>query len=237
MCSHSETGKATGAEERYFTETALVLRREGFQVEEILDDQIVVWLDDQPLCEISKIGGITYRGEDIATPAREAAKDKVYGIVSTTAEYMQLMEQAPPLEVNDLKDRYKALVDFNGTVLAGAYGKHGVEFVTWDWDFDRRGVSHGHYFGENYAGAKQDFATRSGLIPEQRIFDDEQLAEIYRCAKETMDMDYPISGKRLRLLEEVCGQIESTVPDLEERVERSMDLDGIGEAQFEQALY
>ena len=224
-------------EKRYFTETALALRREGFQVEEILNGHLRVWLDDQPLCEVSKIGGITYRGDDVATPAREAAKDRVYGIVSTTAEYMRLMEHAPPLEVDDLRDRYRVLTDFNGTVLAGAYGKHGVEFVTWDWDFERAGVSHGHYFGENYAGAKQDFATRSGLIPEQRIFSDEQLAEIYRCAKETVDMDYPIASKRLELLEEICSQIENMVPDLEERVERSMDLDGIGEARFEQTLY
>ncbi|MGM9637183.1 MAG: hypothetical protein ACI3YK_04275 [Eubacteriales bacterium] len=32
-------------------------------------------------------------------------------------------------------------------------------------DYDRKRVFHGHYFTGNYDGAKQDVATRSGLIP------------------------------------------------------------------------
>jgi len=35
-------------------------------------------------------------------------------------------------------------------VLAGTPSKYGVQFVTWDWDYDRTGVSHGHYFMEKY---------------------------------------------------------------------------------------
>ena len=32
---------------------------------------------------------------------------------------------------------------------------------------------------ENYAGAKQDFAIRSGLIQKERLFTPEQMTEIY----------------------------------------------------------
>ena len=60
----------------YFTETAFALNREGFHVETILSGTLGVWLDDEPLCEVSEIGGITYRGENISTAEREAAKDK-----------------------------------------------------------------------------------------------------------------------------------------------------------------
>ena len=67
---------------RYFTETALVLNREGFHAETILGGTLGVWLDDEPLCEVSEVGGITYRGDNISTPEREAAKDKAYRIVS-----------------------------------------------------------------------------------------------------------------------------------------------------------
>ena len=139
----------------YFTETALVLNREGFHAEKILGGTLGVWLDDEPLCEVSEVGGITYRGENIATPEREAAKDKAYRIVSTTAEYMRQMEQAPPLRLNGLTGDYRVLADFNGTVLAGTNSKYGVQFVTWDWDHDRKGVSHGHYFTGNYDGASR----------------------------------------------------------------------------------
>ena len=78
----------------YFTETALVLNRECFHAETILGGTLGVWLDDEPLCEVSEVGGITYRGENISTPEREAAKDKAYRIVSTTAEYMRQMASA-----------------------------------------------------------------------------------------------------------------------------------------------
>ena len=148
---------------RYFQEAAIALRREGFKVEPSVGGRLAVWLDDHPLCEVDQIGGITYRSDNIPTPEYVAAKDKAYRIVCSTAEYMKQMEQAPPLKVSDLPDRYKVLADFNGVVLAGAHRKYGVEFVTWDWDHDRKGLSHGHYFNGNYEGAKRDFATRSGL--------------------------------------------------------------------------
>ena len=92
---------------KYFAETAIALRREGFQVEQLQDGHLNVMMDDQPLCEVNKIGGITYR--DVSTPERIAAKDKAFGIVSTTAEYIRGMELAPPLGVKDLKDRFRVV--------------------------------------------------------------------------------------------------------------------------------
>lgn len=71
------------------------------------------------------------------------------------------------------------LADFNSVVLAGCPSKYGTQFVTWDRDFDHKGVSHGHYYtglyaSGNYEAAKRDFATRSGLIPEQQVFREEK---------------------------------------------------------------
>ena len=61
---------------KYFAETALALSRAGFHVEEIPDNKLGVWLDEQPLCEVGEVGGITYRSDNISTPERIAAKDK-----------------------------------------------------------------------------------------------------------------------------------------------------------------
>ena len=202
----------------YFTETAIALRREGFKVEPSVGGRLAVWLDDHPLCEVDQIGGITYRSDNIPTPEYVAAKDKAYRIVCNTAEYMKQMEQAPPLKVSDLPDRYKVLADFNDVVLAGAHGKYGVEFVTWDWDHDRKGLSHGHYFNGNYEGAKQDFATRSGLIPEQQLFKDEQLIEIYRCCADTLDAGFDLTHEQEKCIKSVQEQIENGMPDIMERI-------------------
>ena len=124
--------------------------------DEVHTDRLCILLDGSPLCEVTESGGVAYRNEDIYEPERIAAKDKVYEIVRTTAEYMRQMETAPALKADGLENGYKVLADFNGTVLAGVQSKHGVHFVTWDWAYGHTGVCHGHYFMENYAGAKQD---------------------------------------------------------------------------------
>lgn len=208
----------TEAEKRYFEETARALRHEGFQVEQLQNGQLGVSLNDQPLCEVTKTGGITYRNENVDTPEWLTAKSKVYGIASTTAEYMRQMEVAPPLAVGDLKDRNKVLADFNGTVLAGAFSKHGVEFVTWEWGFNREGLSQGHYYNMNYAAANEDFAIRSGLVPEQRIFEDEQLIEIYRCCADTLGAGFDLTYEQEKRIKSVQEQIENGMPDIMDRI-------------------
>lgn len=209
---------SNSAEKRYFKETATILRREGFRVEPSVGGRLGVWLGDHPLCEVDRIGGITYRIDNIQRPEHSAAKSKVYDIVCTTAEYMSQLENAPPLNVPDLKDGYKVLADFKGTVLAAADSKFGVQFVTWDWDHDRKGVSHGHYFTGNYEGAKQDFATRSCLIPEQKLFKDEQLIEIYRCCADTLDAGFDLTYEQEKCIKSVQEQIESGMPNIMDRI-------------------
>lgn len=65
-------------------------------------------------------------------------------------KYMKLLETAPPLKAESLADGYRVLAEFNGTVLAGKKTLLGAQFVTWAWDYDRRGVSNGHYRGCPY---------------------------------------------------------------------------------------
>ena len=113
----------------------------------------------------------------------------------------------------------KVLADFNGTVLAGVQSKHGVHFVTWDWAYGHTGVCHGHYFMENYAGAKQDFAIRSGLIQKERLFTPEQMTGIYRCCADSVDGDFfELTGEQEKMIRSVQQQIEECVPDLDERI-------------------
>ncbi len=222
-------------QKRYFHETAIVLQREGFRIEPSVGGRLGVWLDDHPLCEVDRIGGITYRSDNILTPEHRAAKSKVYDIVCTTAEYMGQLENAPPLQVSALKDSYKVLADFNGTVLAAADSKYGVQFVTWDWDHDRKGVSHGHYFTGNYEVAKCDFAIRSGLIPEQHLFKDEQLIEIYRCCSDTLDAGFDLTCEQEKCIKSIQEQIETGMPDIMDRI-REQDQHSVEPYSQEQTM-
>ncbi len=206
------------AEQRYLNEVAISLRREGVEVGEVANGWLDVKWAGNLLCQINGSGNVVFRKEDCECSEMDAALSKVIEIAANTAAYMQLMEKAPYLQATDLEDRYKLLADFNGIVLAGQYTSQGVQFVTWSWDHAQTGVCWGHYFGADYNAVKQDFAVRAGLVEQDRLFTDRQLAEVYRCVGETMENAYQLTEERQKLLEGVSGQIRNSVADLDELV-------------------
>lgn len=159
----------------YFSELSLRLSKEGYTVHIGETDYLSADWQGLPLCRITADGGVRYWQEDVATPERQRACERATDLACTVREYMTLLEQAPPLQAQSLTGDYRLLADFNGAVLAAHPTRLGVQFVTWDWSFDRTGLNQGNYFQENYAGAKQDFAIRAGLISKQQIFNQEQL--------------------------------------------------------------
>lgn len=114
-----------------------------------------------------------------------AEKKELCSLVAEISEevkvYVQAVENAPPFKAVDLRDGYKLLCENEDIVLAGKdMGDYGYEFVTWRYTYDRKGVTLGHYYHNDYAGAKEDFAIRSGLVSEQKLFKDKELQGIYR---------------------------------------------------------
>ncbi len=184
------SNRNTGQQLRYLEEVCISLHRAGFETKPPEDCQLPILWNDAPLCRISGKGSVYYRREDTDTSQAEDALFRIEDIAAKTLEYMTAMESAPQLKASGLDEDYCILADFGGTVLAGAPSKYGVQFVTWDWDYDCTGVSHGHYFMENYDGAKQDFAIRSGLIHKEHFFSTEQLTEIFRCCADSVDEDF-----------------------------------------------
>ena len=129
---------------------------------------------------------------------------------------MQIFDRAPALKGVGLDDTYKVLADFGDAVLAGRSCKTGAKFVTWEWDFDRQGVHAGHYHMENYEAAKLDFAVRAGLIKEQHLFSDEQLAVIRNACAFALEDDATLSYAEEKQLQSVQEQIELLLPQEEQ---------------------
>ena len=70
------------------------------------------------------------------------AQDALQTVIHTAAmiaEYMTAMEHTPKLQAIGLEDDYRILADFGDAVLAGHPSERGVQFVTWEWDWDREG--------------------------------------------------------------------------------------------------
>lgn len=146
-------------------------------------------------------------------------------------EYERLMEQAPQIKASGLEGDYRLLAEFNDVVLAGHQTKYGMEFVTWEWVQGHTSLWQGHYYGDNYEGARLDFVTRAGLIPQDRLLSSEQLVEVYRSVHDTLDSEYPLTREREQLLKGVAAQIERTVPNLDELVQKSNEAELLAQEQ------
>ena len=213
------------AQLRFLEETAIRLRQNGFTVEPIEDHHLPVCWEKGRLCRISGKGSVFYRREDADTPQAEDALFRVEDIAAKTLEYMTAMETAPRLKATDLTGDYRILADFGDAVLAGHPTERGVQFVTWEWDFDREGVHHGHYFQDDYDAAKRDFTVRSGLVQKDALFEPEQLAEIYHALSFVREQDETLSFGRdqelAELMEQVGGLLPPNVPRQRDAPEQS----------------
>ena len=200
------------AQLRYLEETAIRLRQNGFTVEPIEDHHLPVCWGKGRLCRITGKGSVYYHREDTDTPQAEDALFRIEDIAAKTLEYMTAMETAPLLKASGLHGDYRILANFGDAVLAGHPTERGVQFVTWEWDFDREGVHHGHYFQDDYDAAKRDFAVRGGLVQKGALFEPEQLAEIYRALAFVREQDESLSFGRDRELAELMEQVGGLLP-------------------------
>ena len=209
------------ARDSFYKELTHRLMTEGYAIEPEEDGLLPVRWRGADLCRITAGGGAQFREADLTSESHREAFNRAADIATEIKQYLLLMEAAPTLKAMGLDERYKLLADFNGAVLAGHPTSHGVQFVTWEWNYDRTSVWGGHYFGGSFAKAKQDFALRAELIDRDAVFEPEQLAEVYRAIHETLDGDFSITDERRKLLENTGEQIERFVPDLDERVNQS----------------
>ena len=210
-------------ENKYFAELARRLRAAGITAGHPEKNRLTVLLNNQPVLSVSA-------GRDVfLLPAgsNQPEAGELYHKVAQTADevyaYVEAVQTAPLLHASGLSEKFHLLADFGGAVLAGRELENGwgYQFVTWIWDHDRTGVSHGHYYEEDFQGAKQDFAVRSGLISKAQLFSPEELTQLYRATDYLLDEGPEPEDGQLKALQTSRTKIEYTVPDLAERLEQS----------------
>ena len=179
--------------------------------------------NEKPLCSVDRDGIVRFRPADMIGPEEDRQLRTVTQTAVQVKEYMRIFERAPALKAAGLDEDYKVLADFGDAVLAGRSCKTGAKFVTWEWDFDRQGVHTGHYHMENYEAAKLDFAVRAGLINEQRLFSDEQLAVIRNSCEFALEDDATLSYAEEKQLHSVQEQIELLLPKQEQEQRSTME--------------
>ena len=201
------------AQLRFLEETAIRLRQNGFTVEPIKDQHLPIRWEDHYLCRISGRGSMLYRQECVDVPSAQDALQAVIDTAKMTSEYMAILETALRLKVGGLTGDYRILADFGDAVLAGHPSERGVQFVTWEWDWDRKGVHHGHYFQNGYEEAKHDFVRRSGLLPREALFEPEQLTEMHRALTFVCEQDEDLSIGREKEIKAIMEQLKCLLPE------------------------
>ena len=200
------------AQLRYLEELKISLVHADFEPERIEDQHLPVRWENHYLCRVSGRGSVLYRQENVDGIGAQDALQTVINTAAMTAEYMTAMERAPKLQATGLEGDYRILADFGDAVLAGHPTERGVQFVTWEWDYDREGVHHGHYFQNDYDAAKRDFTVRGNLVPKDALFEPEQLIEIYRALAFVREQDETLSCGRDRELAELMEQVSGLLP-------------------------
>ena len=206
----------TSQKEKFLREVEQKLLHRELDARLLEDGLIHVSWNEKPLCTVDTNGTVRFSPADIRGADEDRQLQTVTQTVAHVKEYLRIMERAPTLKAVDLDENYKILAEFDDTVLAGRMSKSGARFVTWEYDFDRRGVHTGHYFMQDYESAKQDFAVRAGLVESQRLFSDEQLAVIQNACEFALEDDATLSYAEEKQLHSVQEQIELLLPQPEQ---------------------
>ena len=215
----------TAKKERFLREVERQLLRKGLDSEMMEDGILNVKWHGQLLCDVDGDGVVCFPSKTVMGVDADASLQTVIQIASQVREYMPIFARAPALKAIGLEGSYKILADFGDAVLAGRLGKKGANFVTWEWDFDRNGVHMGHYFIEDYASAKRDFAARSGLIEPQRLFSDKELGVIRNACEFALTDDATLTYGDETRLRSVQEQIELLLPQKEQTPEQHSEME------------
>ena len=209
----------------YFSELSRRLREKGIETSLADTQKLDILLRGRPVLFVSSSSDIFLLPAGSQNEETNGLYHQVAVVADAVYEYVEAMQGTPILHASGLNEEFHLLADFGGAVLAGRERENGqgYQFVTWTWDYGRRGVSHGHYYEGDFQSAKQDFAVRSGLISKAQFFSPEQLTELYRATDFLLEEGPAPEEKHLRAIQEARTKIEYVVPDLQDRLEQGQE--------------
>ena len=136
----------------------------------------------------------------------------LYHLNREVLDYCTAYEKSSELKADGLSEKYRCLAEFGGTVLAAKHTEYGFEFVTWDRTYDGKAVCQGKYF-EDYAAAKENFATRSGLIDKDKLFGTDELEWLGKCVNFTMRHNGDLNFDDCECLKKLNEKISESLPE------------------------
>lgn len=218
--------------EKFLQQVHRKLIQAGITNAKLRDTCIEIYEGENEIFKIDRKGGMFYSANNQYREIVDKLHDKIQPIVCEVDEYLKAMENSTELKAIDFNMPYRKLAEFNEVVFAGVEHADGsFEFTTWDY---RKNALHQGNYNPDYRKAKEDFATRSGLVNAKLIFKDTELVEIYRCLEDTLNNGYELADEQRKMLEDMQDRIQYSVVGFEELLKESMDKSP--EETFEQTM-
>jgi hypothetical protein len=139
-------------------------------------------------------------------------RKELHSLLLDLKERYDLYLNAKPLDCEGVRD-FRLISEFGNHLLAAKQSKDNeIRFVTWQYDYDRSGVTLGHYYETNYQGALKDFTVRSGLLDENQLFSEEEMAVLYQSCVFRGKHDDDLTFDSERKLQDVIEKLEGNLP-------------------------
>ena len=188
--------------------------RGRFGTEMNSDGWLAVSSDGMPLCRVKYNGNCVVNDNPYLSEEYRSKIADIQAEISTVREYVGLYEHAPQMKAADVSD-YRQLAAFGDTVLAATYSeKNGFMFCTWKQNAACDSVFWGDY-SPNYEYVKEAFAVRSGLVSKERLFSENESADLYRCVDFAKGNCETLTYEQERLLDKLQEKLTDGYPSLE----------------------
>lgn len=169
---------------------------------------MTAYLGQQEICNFEMSGAARYYPDNPLVQERR----QLQALLMDMKQAHDLYADAKPLDIDGVRE-FRLISEFDNAVLAAKMSKDDeVRFTTWQYTYDRTGVTMGHYYETNYEGAKKDFALRAGLVQEQQFFTTEELTVLHDACIFRGQNDDTITFDDEQKLNAVMEKVEDNLP-------------------------
>lgn len=187
---------------------------------------LIAFQGQEEICQFEKTGAMRFWQD---SPFVEERK-RLHSLLIDLKDRYDLYLNAKPLECEGVRD-FRLISEFGNHLLAAKQSKDNeISFVTWQYDYDRSGVTLGHYYETNYEDALKDFTVRSGLIDEKQLFTEKEMTVLYQSCVFRGKNDDDLTFESEQELHTVIEKLEDNLPPeviTQETVQEQEDEHGI----------
>lgn len=169
---------------------------------------LTAYKGQEEICRFEKTGAMRFWQDSPFVKER----NELHSLLLDLKVRNDLYLNAKPLECESVRD-FRLISEFGNHLLAAKQSKDNeIRFVTWQYDYDRTGVTLGHYYETNYQGALKDFTVRSGLIDENQLFTEEEMTVLYQSCVFRGKNDDDLTFESEQELHNVIEKLENNLP-------------------------